>query len=112
MDEIEVRRNVREAYSGIAEKGKSCCVSCGPDNKQFAKSIGYSEAELASIPDEADLGLSCGNPTALASLRGGEVVLDLVLGSTEGSRMTPLFFSRKCVSYLQRGPRWCYVEGV
>jgi len=43
--------------------------------------IGYSEAELAAIPDEANLGLSCGNPTALASLREGEIVLDLGSGA-------------------------------
>ena len=81
MDDMEIRKNVREAYSGIAKKGRSCCTSCGPDNKQFAKSIGYSEAELAAIPDEANLGLSCGNPTALASLREGEIVLDLGSGA-------------------------------
>ncbi len=82
MDELEIRKNVREAYSGIAEKGKSCCTSCGPDNnKQFAKSIGYSEVELAAIPDDANLGLSCGNPTALASLSEGEIVLDLGSGA-------------------------------
>jgi len=78
---MEIRKNVREAYGGIAEKGKSCCISCGPDNRQFAKSIGYSEAELAIIPEEANLGLSCGNPTALASLSEGEIVLDLGAGA-------------------------------
>jgi len=42
--------------------------------------MGYSEAELATLPDGANMGLSCGNPTALASLKPGEVVLDLGSG--------------------------------
>jgi len=45
-----------------------------------AKRVGYNEAELATLPDGANMGLSCGNPTALASLRPGEVVLDLGSG--------------------------------
>jgi arsenite methyltransferase len=82
MDEIEIRKTVREAYGAIAEsKGSCCCTSCGPDNREFAKSIGYSEDELDSLPDGANLGLSCGNPTALASLKQGEIVLDLGSGA-------------------------------
>jgi SAM-dependent methyltransferase len=82
MDEIEIRKTVREAYGVIAEsKGSCCCTSCGPDSKEFAKSIGYSEDELASLPEGANLGLSCGNPTALANLKEGEVVLDLGSGA-------------------------------
>ena len=82
MDEIEIRKTVREAYGAIAEsKGSCCCTSCGPDSTEFAKSIGYSEDELASLPDGANLGLSCGNPTALASLKEGEIVLDLGSGA-------------------------------
>jgi SAM-dependent methyltransferase len=82
MDELEIRKSVRETYSGIVQgKDSSCCTSCGPDVKQFAKSIGYSDEELGVIPDEANLGLSCGNPTALASLKEGEVVLDLGSGA-------------------------------
>jgi SAM-dependent methyltransferase len=45
-----------------------------------AKGVGYSDAELATLPDGANMGLSCGNPTALAALRPGEVVLDLGAG--------------------------------
>ncbi len=82
MDEVEIRKTVREAYGAIAESRGSCCsTSCGPDSKEFAKSIGYSEDELASLPDGANLGLSCGNPTALASLKEGEIVLDLGSGA-------------------------------
>jgi len=74
-----------EAYGKIAtgeRKGCGCnCDSCGPQAAEFACSIGYSEEELKVIPDEANLGLSCGNPTALASLIEGEMVLDLGSGA-------------------------------
>lgn len=80
MDDSEVREIVKTAYGKIARSG--CCCGCsGEDNKGFARSIGYSEKELASIPVESNLGLSCGNPTALAGLREGEVMLDLGSGA-------------------------------
>ncbi|MGE5304525.1 MAG: arsenite methyltransferase [Alphaproteobacteria bacterium] len=82
MDKTETAKIVREAYGKIAQEQQGCgCGTCGPDAKEFAKSIGYSEGELAVIPDEANLALSCGNPTALASLKEGEVVLDLGSGA-------------------------------
>jgi len=82
MDNRKTQKIVREAYSKIAQKQKGCgCGTCGPDAEEFAKSIGYSEAELKAIPDEANLALSCGNPTALASLKKGESVLDLGSGA-------------------------------
>jgi arsenite methyltransferase len=82
MDKITTGKIVREAYGKIARGQEGCgCGTCGPDTKDFAKSIGYSEGELAVIPDEANLALSCGNPTALASLKEGEVVLDLGSGA-------------------------------
>ncbi len=82
MDNRKTQKIVRGAYSKIAQKQKGCgCGTCGPDAEEFAKSIGYSEAELKAIPDEANLALSCGNPTALASLKKGESVLDLGSGA-------------------------------
>jgi len=82
MDKKETGKIVREAYRKIAQGQEGCgCGTCGPDAKEFAKSIGYSEGELAVIPDEANLALSCGNPTGLASLKEGEVVLDLGSGA-------------------------------
>ncbi|MBI5863902.1 MAG: arsenite methyltransferase [Planctomycetes bacterium] len=92
-----VREKVREGYSRIAESGGTgvpspedagaaggCCAKtscgCGGGAASLAKNLGYSEAELATLPDGANLGLSCGNPTALAELRPGEVVLDLGSG--------------------------------
>lgn len=79
---MDKKKVVRDAYGEIAQKQEGCgCGTCGLDSIQFAKSIGYSEEELKVIPDEANLALSCGNPTALASLKEGEVVLDLGSGA-------------------------------
>jgi len=82
-----VRQKVREGYSQIAQHGserrsggKSCCGSPAPEAEELAKYIGYSAEELASLPEGANMGLSCGNPTALAALQPGEVVLDLGSG--------------------------------
>jgi len=80
-----VRESVREAYSEIAKTDGSCCEassSCrgsySPTN--LAKGIGYSQEDLSILPDGANMGLSCGNPTALAGLKPGEFVLDLGSG--------------------------------
>ncbi len=81
----QIREAVRDGYGKIAQSGSGCgCSStacCGSTSaEQVAKSVGYSEAELAVLPDGANMGLSCGNPTAMASLQAGEVVLDLGSG--------------------------------
>ena len=83
-----VREAVRTGYARIAVTEESCCsprTSCCGGGKpanpaDLAKQIGYTEAELASLPDGANLGLSCGNPAALAALKPGEIVLDLGSG--------------------------------
>lgn len=86
MDEKDVRKVVREGYGAVAGGGSSCCgpsrpCCCSPDwVKETSVRIGYSEEELESVPGGANLGLGCGNPTALASLREGETVLDLGSG--------------------------------
>jgi arsenite methyltransferase len=81
----KIREAVRDGYGKIAKSGSGCgCSSkscCGSGTaEQVARGVGYSEAELAVLPEGANMGLSCGNPTALASLRPGEVVLDLGSG--------------------------------
>ncbi|MFC2036149.1 arsenite methyltransferase [Chloroflexota bacterium] len=88
MKDEEIRRAVREGYGKIAVQGTtdaSCCgpSSCGCKGAQgmVSKAIGYSDAEISAVPDGADLGLGCGNPTALASLKEGEKVLDLGSGA-------------------------------
>ncbi|MBL8760514.1 MAG: arsenite methyltransferase [Phycisphaerae bacterium] len=86
----EVREKVREGYGAIARSGAcggpegttggGCCGATAFTPAQLAHAIGYASGELAAVPDSANMGLSCGNPTAIASLRPGEVVLDLGAG--------------------------------
>ncbi len=80
----EVRGIIREQYGKIAKQGGSCCCSsscCGtPPADAVATVVGYSNEDLAGLPAGANMGLSCGNPTAFASLKPGEVVLDLGSG--------------------------------
>jgi arsenite methyltransferase len=80
--EKEIKKFVKDRYGEIASKGDSCCPSCScpADLAQQAKSMGYSEEEIKSLPEGAVMGLGCGNPTALAELKEGETVLDLGSG--------------------------------
>ncbi len=86
MEEKDIKSVVREKYGNIAATSGSCCrsVSCcgGPAVvAEIGKKIGYDEADLSAVPEGANLGLGCGNPIALASLREGETVLDLGSGA-------------------------------
>jgi len=87
MKQDEIKKAVREGYAQVAKGGGSCCgpaqSCCGgaPAAKEVSRRVGYSEAEMAAAPEGANLGLGCGNPTALASLRAGETVLDLGSGA-------------------------------
>ncbi len=83
MDKEKARKIVRDAYGKIVEEEGCCCAgtSCCTDTAEFAKSIGYTEEELTVIPNESNLALSCGNPTAFAGLGNNEVVLDLGSGA-------------------------------
>lgn len=85
----DVKREVRAAYGNVAEannqnkscgNGRSCCgVSAKPD-KEYLRELGYSEEELDHVPQGCNMGLGCGNPQTIASLKQGEVVLDLGAG--------------------------------
>jgi arsenite methyltransferase len=91
----DVHKIVREGYAEIAKQNTSCCgsknivkqVSCGCGSsganmtETISKKIGYSDKEINEGPNGANLGLGCGNPVALASLKPGEIVLDLGSGA-------------------------------
>jgi arsenite methyltransferase len=85
MEEKYIKKNIREGYAKIARENSSCCAEtacCCTDTRvtTISKGIGYSEEEINSVPEGSNMGLGCGNPTALASLREGETVLDLGSG--------------------------------
>ena len=85
MKDDDIRKAVREGYAKVAIQNSSCCgpasPCCGSTQDNTSKVMGYTEEQLAALPEGADLGLGCGNPTALASLKEGEVVLDLGSGA-------------------------------
>ncbi len=86
MKEENVKKEVRKRYAKVAKSNGCGCassVSCcsAPTSAQISKMIGYSKEEMAAVPEGANLGLGCGNPTALASLKEGERVLDLGSGA-------------------------------
>lgn len=94
MKEEEIKKVVRKNYADIAKQNKTCCdpktinptkVSscCGspPTAADMSRKMGYSEEELAKLPEGANLGLGCGNPVALASLKEGDTYVDLGSGA-------------------------------
>jgi arsenite methyltransferase len=87
----EIRQNVRDSYSQVAEASNNgdCCGTqsscCGVSddaaiNTLVSTRLGYSEDDLSNVPAGADMGLGCGNPRAIASIKPGETVLDLGSG--------------------------------
>lgn len=82
MNDKDVKKIVKNSYSKIAKEEGTCC-SCSNKNQEsidIAKSIGYSDEEI-SMASDANLGLGCGNPIALANIKEGDVVLDLGSGA-------------------------------
>jgi len=82
----ELRTAVRDRYGAVARGqgtecgcGPSCCDAAG-SAEDASRALGYSAEELAQVPEGANLGLGCGNPQAIASLKPGETVLDLGSG--------------------------------
>src|SRR6478672_1356042 len=87
-----IKEMVRARYGGIAARADSSCCAptttscCGetvvaPDLDAKARDVGYSDEELAAVPEGANLGLGCGNPLAIAAMKAGEVVVDLGSGA-------------------------------
>lgn len=90
MDSEAIKKSVREHYASVARNENGCCASpavaatncCGvADVEKVGKIIGYSDAEMAAVPEGANLGLGCGNPLAFAELKAGDVVVDLGSGA-------------------------------
>ena len=91
MDDAQIKEMVRARYGGIAAAAEAgCCAPspsscCSPEvadtSHDKARRMGYSEAELAAVPEGANLGLGCGNPLAIAAMRPGETVVDLGSGA-------------------------------
>jgi arsenite methyltransferase len=89
MRDDEIKKIVRNGYAKIVQSGTLCCglvnSCCGSSEleviKDISKNIGYTEQEINSVPEGANLGLGCGNPVALASIKEGETVLDLGSGA-------------------------------
>jgi SAM-dependent methyltransferase len=81
----EIRQAVRRDYGDIAKSGAAGCgCGCGPGNnltpEDISVALGYSSDEVSTVPEGANMGLGCGNPQAIASLRRGETVVDLGSG--------------------------------
>jgi arsenite methyltransferase len=91
LDPATIKSAVRERYGAIVSKGGTCCgpqtsgpgkgCGCGASEEDLSLAIGYNPDDLGAVPEGANLGLGCGNPVALASLKPGEVVLDLGSGA-------------------------------
>jgi ubiquinone/menaquinone biosynthesis C-methylase UbiE len=81
MNKTDIREKVREHYANVAEGEASCSEEnpcCGGEN--ISQKLGYSEKDLASLPEQSEMGLGCGNPLSFAKLRPGETVVDLGSG--------------------------------
>jgi len=82
----KIKKIVRDGYAKALSQNASCCSTssccCGTDQaKKISKKVGYSDSEINAVPEGANLGFGCGNPVAIASLKEGDVVLDLGSGA-------------------------------
>lgn len=82
----KIKKIIKKSYGNITKSSGSCgCGSCGCDSnltvQKQSGQMGYSQDEMSKVPAGSNLGLGCGNPVAIASLKEGEVVLDLGSGA-------------------------------
>jgi SAM-dependent methyltransferase len=87
IEQDQLRRQVQERYGAIATSNGNGCGCCGSGDSAGvntcptdARTLGYSSADSAAVPAGADMGLGCGNPTAIAGIRPGETIVDLGSG--------------------------------
>ncbi|UCE29406.1 MAG: arsenite methyltransferase [Candidatus Bathyarchaeota archaeon] len=82
MEEEKIRKFVKKRYGEMAKEKVSCSPSCEcePTLTKLGKRIGYSDEDLRNVPEASNMGLGCGNPVALATLKEGDTVLDLGSG--------------------------------
>ena len=78
--DLDIKDKVREHYAGVAKGESNCCASDTSCGCSASEQIGYSREELASVPQDAEMGLGCGTPVSLAMLQTGETVVDLGSG--------------------------------
>src|SRR5437899_1237221 len=119
QDAEAVRRKVRDGYGEIAKSGGSCCGSrtsgCGATaagTEDLARHVGYAAEELAALPEGANMGLSCGNPNALALLKQGEVVLDLGSGGGFDAFIAGRKVGAAGLADIALNPKATYVDGM
>lgn len=80
----DIKKSIQKTYGDIAKTGSSCCCSCSCDGTSanaISQKVGYTEQDMSTVPEGANLGLGCGNPVALADIKPGETVLDLGSGA-------------------------------
>lgn len=129
---FDLRETVRAGYAEIALGKRACCCgsprSSQADPARLAEAIGYDSKSLTNLPEGANMGLSCGNPLAIATLKEGQTVLDLgsgggfdvfqagekvkTSGRVIGVDMTPemLGKARKNIGHYRQHTAWDNVE--
>jgi arsenite methyltransferase len=80
-DPEQIREMVSEGYARVAREASCCCGGKAPGADAAARKVGYQQEQLDAVPGGANLGVGCGNPTAIDALRPGEVVVDLGSGA-------------------------------
>ena len=124
----DIKKQVREAYGDIARTNdppwlRNYAVTEKDPATDYMKSIGYTDEDLELVPDEANLGLGCGNPIAFASLKKGEIVLDLGSGSGfdaflaaravgEGGRVIGVDMTQDMLQKAEENARKCGFSNV